>query len=672
MAKPVTKKIDKLVIILLLLFGAALRLARFGHVPPGLYHDEAQNGLDALRVLEGEFPIYFEANNGREPLFIYLVAMSVGILGRSPFAVRLPSFYAGFLTLAAIYNLARALFDRRTARYALAVLAVTFWHIHLSRVAFRASLLPLLTALYLSASVRAIRYKKKDYWILGGALYGLSWYTYMVARFTPVAIAVLIAYGISTRRLWIQHNKRQVWHAIARFTLPALLVLLPLGIYTMVHPDVVLTRSGQVSIFNNEINAGDLAGTFIQHTLRSVGMFIIRGDRIWRHNLSYRPVWEAGLSVAFAIGLGFSLAGFRKQPAAGVTVLWTAVMLIPTLLAEDAPHYLRAVGVLPTAALLPALGLRWLEDRIAHWVSFPSARKPKQFLRMLLYHGLPWLFVGSSAILSTYDYFITYAQSPMAYHWFEAGPVVMAQNINALSGWGWDGQTMLKGNAENRTVCIDRQLWGSWAAVPFLVPEHNICFLPLENPPHNQRTVFVVWPYDDWHETVLPSLPRPSYLYINQGPTAQGDLDPEPFTLALFIHADPVPPVPPYVAQFNNGLGLRAALVEPLDDDVIVNLWWDTSITQTTPATVFVHYLHDGIRIAQHDGQPVNDQLPTTLWVSGDLVLDRHFLPNITPDSELDSLRIGLYHSDSGENIARVDENGSAEPWLDISIILKP
>ncbi len=115
MEKRLNQNAERLIILFLLLFGAAVRLVGIGQVPPGLYHDEAQNGLDALRVVEGKFPLYFEANNGREPLFIYLIGLSVGILGRSPVAVRLPSFYIGFLTLAATYNLARALFDRRTS-----------------------------------------------------------------------------------------------------------------------------------------------------------------------------------------------------------------------------------------------------------------------------------------------------------------------------------------------------------------------------------------------------------------------------------------------------------------------------------------------------------------------------------------------------------------------------
>ena len=49
----------------LLILAAALRFIRLDQLPPGLYHDEAYEGLDALRVLDGQTPIYFPANNGR-------------------------------------------------------------------------------------------------------------------------------------------------------------------------------------------------------------------------------------------------------------------------------------------------------------------------------------------------------------------------------------------------------------------------------------------------------------------------------------------------------------------------------------------------------------------------------------------------------------------------------
>ena len=116
----------------------ALRLVAFGEVPPGLYHDEAYHGLDAVDILQGQLSFYFPANNGREPLFIYLIALAVGLLGRSPFALRLVAFFAGLLTVAATAAMGRELFSRRAGALAAAVLAVTLWPVHLSRVGFRA------------------------------------------------------------------------------------------------------------------------------------------------------------------------------------------------------------------------------------------------------------------------------------------------------------------------------------------------------------------------------------------------------------------------------------------------------------------------------------------------------------------------------------------------------
>ncbi|HIC92782.1 MAG TPA: hypothetical protein EYP09_00830, partial [Anaerolineae bacterium] len=113
---------------------AALRFYAIGRLPPGLYHDEAFNGLDALRVLEGERPIFFPANNGREPLFIYLVALSVAALGRSPGAIRIVAAVLGTLTVPAAHLMAKAMFDRRVGLATAAVTAITLWHVNLSRI----------------------------------------------------------------------------------------------------------------------------------------------------------------------------------------------------------------------------------------------------------------------------------------------------------------------------------------------------------------------------------------------------------------------------------------------------------------------------------------------------------------------------------------------------------
>ncbi len=662
---------ERALLLLLLLAGAGLRLWDAGRTPPGLYHDEAQNGLDALWVLEtGKLPLYFPANNGREPLFIYLVTVSIAVLGRSPLAVRLPSFFVGFLTLAATYDLARVLWGRRAGRWALAVLAATLWHVHLSRIGFRAVLLPLFTALFLAQAVRALHTGKTRSWIAAGALYGVSWYTYIAARFTPVALGVMIVYGL----LFHREQTLRAWRGAAVFCLAALIVLAPLGGYTLAHPEIVLSRSGQVSVFSPEVNGGDVWGTLVRHTLRTAGMFVVRGDRIWRHNLAWRPVWEPALGLAFVIGVGVALAGFRRNAGAALALLWTAVMALPTLLAEDAPHVLRAVGVLPTAVLFPVLGLLWIESKVesanhASRITPRSPRLPSTVTRIFAPCLLLLAFLST-----TYDYFVRYARAPLAYHWFEAGPVAMAGEINAFLGEGWDGTQMLHNGRADREVYIDRQLWESWTAVPFLTQSKAVNFLPVNAPPPlDGGLLFVVWPYRDWEPDVLPALPHPAYLSIAEGPQAQGDRDPAPFTVALFIRAEPRPDVPSPVARFDKGILLRAALIQPETDGVRVRLWWDAESTVDAPYTVFVHYLRDGAMIAQHDAPPGNRHLLTTLWRPGDLILDEHPLPGIVPDPARDSLRIGFYHSDTGAGLPRLDDAGNlAGDWAEVGVILAP
>src|SRR5690606_36021024 len=76
----------------ILLLAAALRFWQLGEWPPGLYRDEAFNGLDAL---SGRYPVFYPANNGREAGYIYLTAVSVALFGPTTLALRLPAALIG-------------------------------------------------------------------------------------------------------------------------------------------------------------------------------------------------------------------------------------------------------------------------------------------------------------------------------------------------------------------------------------------------------------------------------------------------------------------------------------------------------------------------------------------------------------------------------------------------
>ena len=68
-------------LVAILLLAAFFRLYHLEAAPPGLQHDEVFHGHDASVVLQGTHLIYFESNAGNEPLFVYLLAGTIALLG---------------------------------------------------------------------------------------------------------------------------------------------------------------------------------------------------------------------------------------------------------------------------------------------------------------------------------------------------------------------------------------------------------------------------------------------------------------------------------------------------------------------------------------------------------------------------------------------------------------
>ena len=353
-------------LLCVIIAGALMRLFKLGDHPYGLYQDEAINGLDALRVLGGEYPLYFEANNGREPLFTYLVAGTIGLFGRTPLGIRAAASILGILTLPAIYLLGQRWANRRVGLLSAAILAAMLWHVHLSRIGFRAVALPLFSALALGWGAHSLKTRSRGAAIGAGVAYGLSFYTYLPARFTPAALAAMLVYGLIWHRDWL----RERWRLLVWIGVVALVTIIPLIDVAVMQPDIVFRRSGQVAIWSETIHQGDPVGTALRSGLSALGMFTWRGDGIWRHNVPGRPVFDPLLSIAFITGAILSIARWRSRPALALSLIWVAVMTLPTALAEDAPHFLRGVGVLPVVVLLPALaldaGLDWLTHSIGY------------------------------------------------------------------------------------------------------------------------------------------------------------------------------------------------------------------------------------------------------------------------------------------------------------------
>lgn len=135
-------------LVLILFFSFLLRFWRLGEIPVGHTNDEANYIISAYSIwhtrrdLNGNYlPLSFNLFNSYSPVPIYLIAPFVGILGLTPFSSRLPFAILGVMFIYLTFLLTKKLFNNRFIALATAfTLAISPWHIQLSKIAYNGSL----------------------------------------------------------------------------------------------------------------------------------------------------------------------------------------------------------------------------------------------------------------------------------------------------------------------------------------------------------------------------------------------------------------------------------------------------------------------------------------------------------------------------------------------------
>lgn len=643
-----------------MLVAAALRFWKLGDIPPGLYRDEAFNGLDALAILDGQHALYFSANNGREPAYIYLVALFIPLLGRTAAAVRIIAAITGTLTTWVTYRLASDWFDRRTGLLAAWLFAVTLWPLHLSRIGLRAILLPLMLGLtfWLAGRAYVAPQSRPQQWLLAGLVYGAAFYTYLAIRFTPLLILILVAYLLWQERA--RPRRRSLWPGLLWFAAGTALALLPLIVLFVRHPDLLFGRAGQVSILNPAINEGNLWRTAGQQIMAALGMFFVRGDTILRHNPAARPIFDLLMTIPFLLGVIWCLRQWRR-PAAAALLLWTAVMLGPTILAEDTPHFLRAAGILPAVMIFPAIGL----SQLWSWPKLPPYWRQAAVLAL----------AGGTLFLTVRDYFTSYARQPETAYLFETAARELAGQIN---------NDLEK--APPAAVFVDSRFTSGYPSLRFLIEERIEDdeaplkrrtdgvrqFQPAAGLPYQPEAPFVIylWPYGprDFVASTAAAVTfgeRPLLISAESGPLARGDLETQAYPLFVRYAFVPAPDRltgAAVVADFDNQMQLRETQITVLDDKQLqVDLYWSTEQGLDQDTVVFIHVTGpDGI-IGQSDIRPAEGQWPWSRWQSGQILYDRHIIAlRDSYDQSRQQIIVGLYDADSGMRLPLRDAAGAA------------
>lgn len=353
-----------------------LRTYKLGSNPPAISWDEASIGYNAYTILttgrdeHGKLlPLDTFAAFGdyKPPIPVYLTVPFVALLGLNEWAVRLPSALAGTLTVFVFYWLVLELLRKQhVALISSVLLAISPWHIMLSRAGFEANIALLFVVMGTWMALKA----------RGNSMYFLyCWlpfvagiYTFNSTRYAGPAIAVgLIIFA----RKYIQ--KKQFVYGL----LIAAVALIPILPHLVSRESRL--RFEEVSIFT------DLRTVLISNTRREVDRYswwsgMLHNRRVgyareylihFFDNLEPRFLFIKGdgnpkfsiqdtgqLLVVSAPFLAYGmLTLFRDYPSvAWLLIWWLVVSIAPTAVARETPHALRIENTLPAFMIWTAYG----------------------------------------------------------------------------------------------------------------------------------------------------------------------------------------------------------------------------------------------------------------------------------------------------------------------------
>jgi 4-amino-4-deoxy-L-arabinose transferase-like glycosyltransferase len=396
----------------ILLFALLVRVIDLKSNPPGLWYDEAIYALDALSIGHGNWPIFFTTENHmREPLYIYSLAAFFALFGHSVVKARLATAIWGTATVAAFWLVARRILGREWGLIALFAFAVFRWHVHFSRAIFRASLPPLFILLVVLFMLRWVEKRRLRDAAISGAMLGLGMYTYLSFRLVPLLIIAWAAW------LWLRKNISfsRDGKAMAAFAASALVVFAPLGADYIRHPTHFSGRTGEVSMFLEQVTIKDSEGEHVVeqrkpfskallgilgNTADVAEMWTIDGDHEPKHNVPGVPVFDWANGMFFYAGLAWCVVNLMKEQAALVLLTWIFLMSLTSIFSFGAPNLLRMQGITPAVILVYATGMKWIYDLCAKRVASP--------VRIATVATLLVLFAG----IQLYTEFFVFPRSP--------------------------------------------------------------------------------------------------------------------------------------------------------------------------------------------------------------------------------------------------------------------
>jgi len=378
-----------------LIAGILIRLYQIGEIPFGYTWDEAAITYDAWGIALWHrdqwatlMPLTFKSfGDFKAPGLIYLLAVVFSITGLQLNAIRIVSCLAGIALIPVTWGISRILFRKNTkvADWAAFLIAISPWHVHMSRIGLEANVATTMTAIGVLLFLKGL--KQKWWWILSAVFFLASFYTYHSTKITvPLTVLLLLVFF-----------KEKVKKQLPLLGLFLLLLALGTSPYFLSIKTGGAERAGTLLFIENGRPTWSIEQSrlLVDNILAHFSPdFWVNGRQEDTRNLT------TGFGIIYLTAVPFFLfALFITHQSRSVQLIGLMVIIgmLPSLFSKTAPHALRAAQALPSTEILTSVGIVLMGATLG---------KRRKFA----YPTIFTLFLISFALFG-YHYFTTYAQS---------------------------------------------------------------------------------------------------------------------------------------------------------------------------------------------------------------------------------------------------------------------
>lgn len=367
-------------------------------IPPALNWDEVSIGYNAYSILKTgrdewnqQFPLHFKSyGEYKLPMQIYASIPGIYFFGLNELGVRITPVVYGTLSVILMFFLGRALFQSQFVGLVAAfLLAISPWHIQLTRASFESSLAAFFVITGVWFLVKG--FSSQKWFVISVVPFALSVFTYNSARiFAPLFL-------LTTLFLYKRQLSRYRKFVITSLVL-FIVLLLPLTPYLLSgersarYKLVSITDDpGLIPRINENRGNSKLPKPFpriIHNKITYIGFYFtknylshftpqflfISGAPHKQHhvqNMGQLYYFQAPFLIIGLIGL-FSF----KEKFKNLLLVWVLLAFIPVSVTGDSiPHALRTLIAAPAFQLISAFGF---------FVFINWFRKKRQFVKIIL------------------------------------------------------------------------------------------------------------------------------------------------------------------------------------------------------------------------------------------------------------------------------------------------